>query len=381
MSQWSVNCHLINEMSFVGDDQIQEGRLLARVVSVVAFTNLTFPMPPLLAVQCKIVNVGQVVKVPPFFWCDRLGRPGSIPALLPSSDGMVIRSKVVNIPTRDSPSSKNAKCKLSESGALLYRAVKLRTWLQLSMVDSSWLYVGLDTARAPTPRQEDDWGPHPKLLAQKPGRKAAVFVRKCKYTTAFTEQVAAHTPHTNLEDQETVRQTSNDWPSWYGRLCECHTDTSQYSSIDLGGTQTITQRLINPSAVLIGIVFTCFPIALLLLSDIIPEHAANPKFAVPVGLVGAAALIYFMRDLLSFIAVVLLPSLTALSVNSNQGVMHYATPHVNHATICGTIRNKNRELDSSTTDVQPLGRLQVILWYLLLGTYLIQLGTARQMTM
>ncbi|GAA50986.1 pyruvate kinase [Clonorchis sinensis] len=33
MSQWSVNCHLINEMSFVGDDQIQEGRLLARAVS------------------------------------------------------------------------------------------------------------------------------------------------------------------------------------------------------------------------------------------------------------------------------------------------------------------------------------------------------------
>ncbi|GAA55152.1 hypothetical protein CLF_107031 [Clonorchis sinensis] len=33
MSQWSVNCHLISEMSFVGDDQIQEGRLLARAVS------------------------------------------------------------------------------------------------------------------------------------------------------------------------------------------------------------------------------------------------------------------------------------------------------------------------------------------------------------
>ncbi|GAA56339.1 hypothetical protein CLF_110668 [Clonorchis sinensis] len=33
MSQWSVNCHLINEMSFVGDDQIQEGRLLARALS------------------------------------------------------------------------------------------------------------------------------------------------------------------------------------------------------------------------------------------------------------------------------------------------------------------------------------------------------------
>ncbi|GAA57758.1 hypothetical protein CLF_113164 [Clonorchis sinensis] len=33
MSQWSVNCHLINEMSFVDDDQIQEGRSLARAVS------------------------------------------------------------------------------------------------------------------------------------------------------------------------------------------------------------------------------------------------------------------------------------------------------------------------------------------------------------
>ncbi|GAA53564.1 hypothetical protein CLF_110514 [Clonorchis sinensis] len=33
MSQWSVNYHLINDMSFVGDDQIQEGRLLAGAVS------------------------------------------------------------------------------------------------------------------------------------------------------------------------------------------------------------------------------------------------------------------------------------------------------------------------------------------------------------
>ncbi|OON18034.1 hypothetical protein X801_06119, partial [Opisthorchis viverrini] len=74
----------------------------------------------------------------------------------------------------------------------------------------------------------------------------------------------------------------------------------------------VSLSLINPSAVLIGIVFTCFPLALLLLSDIIPEHAANPRFAVPIGLVGAAALIYFMRDLLSFIAVVLLPSLIVL---------------------------------------------------------------------
>ncbi|GAA52588.1 fanconi anemia group J protein homolog [Clonorchis sinensis] len=33
MSQWSAHCHLISEMFFVGDDQIQEGRLLARAVS------------------------------------------------------------------------------------------------------------------------------------------------------------------------------------------------------------------------------------------------------------------------------------------------------------------------------------------------------------
>ncbi|GAA55184.1 hypothetical protein CLF_107102 [Clonorchis sinensis] len=33
MSLWSVNCHVINELSFVDDDQIQEGRLLARAVS------------------------------------------------------------------------------------------------------------------------------------------------------------------------------------------------------------------------------------------------------------------------------------------------------------------------------------------------------------
>ncbi|GAA52989.1 hypothetical protein CLF_109281 [Clonorchis sinensis] len=34
MSQWSVNCHLINEMSSVGDDEIQDGRLLSHAVSV-----------------------------------------------------------------------------------------------------------------------------------------------------------------------------------------------------------------------------------------------------------------------------------------------------------------------------------------------------------
>ncbi|KER29850.1 hypothetical protein T265_03645 [Opisthorchis viverrini] len=46
-----------------------------------------------------------------------------------------------------------------------------------------------DTVKAHTPRQEDDWGPQPKPLAQKPNRKAAVFCGKCIHITVSTEQV------------------------------------------------------------------------------------------------------------------------------------------------------------------------------------------------
>ncbi|KER29696.1 LOW QUALITY PROTEIN: hypothetical protein T265_13309 [Opisthorchis viverrini] len=59
-----------------------------------------------------------------------------------------------------------------------------------SLPYSPWLYVLWDTARAPTPRQEDDQGPQPKPLALKPNHKAAVFGRKCKCITISTEQVA-----------------------------------------------------------------------------------------------------------------------------------------------------------------------------------------------
>ncbi|KAG5441843.1 hypothetical protein CSKR_113189, partial [Clonorchis sinensis] len=54
----------------------------------------------------------------------------------------------------------------------------------------SWCSSGWKTVEAPTSTQEDDLGPQPKPLAQKPNRKAVVFVGKCKCTTISTEQIA-----------------------------------------------------------------------------------------------------------------------------------------------------------------------------------------------
>ncbi|KAG5446401.1 hypothetical protein CSKR_113272 [Clonorchis sinensis] len=84
--------------------------------------------------------------------------------------------------------------------------------------------------RAPTLRQEDDYGPQPKPSAQKPDRKAEAFGWKCKHITVFKEQAATHVPTPNLKDQKNafVRPLTIDQPGM--RDCECRADILQYGS-------------------------------------------------------------------------------------------------------------------------------------------------------
>ncbi|KER32196.1 hypothetical protein T265_01631 [Opisthorchis viverrini] len=82
------------------------------------------------------------------------------------------------------------------------------------------LYVGWDTARAPTPRQEDDQGPQPKPLAQKPNRKAAVLAGNAN-VLPFLRNKSPHVPTPNLEGQETVfvRPLTIDQPGMRDSVC------------------------------------------------------------------------------------------------------------------------------------------------------------------
>ncbi|KER20193.1 hypothetical protein T265_11200 [Opisthorchis viverrini] len=63
---------------------------------------------------------------------------------------------------------------------------------------------GPGTARAPTPRQEDDKRPPPAPLAQKPNREATVLGWKCKYISIFPEHVAKYDPTRHLVGQESM---------------------------------------------------------------------------------------------------------------------------------------------------------------------------------